>query len=129
MDQQILFILRPDTYCLYSYCHSEINSFIKASAITKLVPLFDRILVQRFAKEAATKSGILLPEDTANKVLNATVVAVGPGARTSTGDVIPCSVKAGDVVLLPEYGGNKIKIDKVEYFLFRDSEILGKWNQ
>jgi len=85
--------------------------------------------VQRFAKEAATKGGILLPEKAGNKVLNATVVAVGPGARTSTGEVVPCSVKSGDVVLLPEYGGNKIEIDKVEYFLFRDSDILGKWNQ
>ncbi len=70
-----------------------------------------------------------MPEKAGNKVLNATVVAVGPGVRASSGEVVPCSVKAGDVVLLPEYGGNKIEIDKTEYFLFRDSDILGKWNQ
>lgn len=95
----------------------------------KLVPLFDRVLVKRFAKEVTTKSGILLPDKAGGKVLNATVVSVGPGGRSSTGEVIPCSVKAGDTVLLPEYGGNKIEIEKEEYFLFRDSDILGKWNQ
>jgi len=99
------------------------------SSITKLAPLFDRVLVQRFAKEVVTKGGIMLPDKNASKVLNATVVAVGPGARTNSGEVVPCSVKAGDVVLLPEYGGNKIEIDKQEYYLFRDSDILGKWNQ
>jgi chaperonin GroES len=77
----------------------------------------------------STKGGILLPDKSTGKVLNATVVAVGPGVRTSTGEVVPCSVKAGDVVLLPEYGGNKIEIEKQEYYLFRDSDILGRWNQ
>lgn len=45
------------------------------------------------------------------QVLEATVVAVGPGARTEEGKTIPATVKAGDKVLLPEYGGNKITID------------------
>lgn len=41
----------------------------------------------------------------------ATVIAVGPGAiSTKTGEVIPVSVKAGDRVLLPGWGGNSIKV-------------------
>lgn len=70
----------------------------------------------------------MLPDKSLGKVLNATVVAVGPGARNNTGQFVPCSVKAGDKVLLPEYGGNKIEIDNKEYYLFRDADILGKWN-
>lgn len=69
----------------------------------------------------------MLPEKALGKVLNATVVAVGPGAKTERGEVIPPSVKEGDQVLLPEYGGTKVEIDDKEYFIFRDSEILGKW--
>lgn len=42
------------------------------------------------------------------------VVAVGPGRRTSTGDLIPPSVKEGDKVLLPEYGGSMVKLDSKE---------------
>lgn len=103
--------------------------FAKSGAIKKLIPLFDRVLVERFAKETTTKGGIMLPDKSVGKMLNATVIAVGPGGRTSKGDLVPCSVKPGDKVLLPEYGGNKIEIDSKEYFLFRDSDILGKWNE
>lgn len=92
-----------------------------------MLPLFDRVLVQRLAAETKTKGGIMLPEKALGKVLNATVVAVGPGAKTERGEVIPPSVKEGDQVLLPEYGGTKVEIDDKEYFIFRDSEILGKW--
>jgi chaperonin GroES len=100
----------------------------KAGNIKRLLPLFDRVLVERFAKETTTKGGIMIPDKSSGKVLNATVIAVGPGTRsTKTGSFVPCSVKPGDKVLLPEYGGNKIELDSKEYYLFRDSDILGKW--
>lgn len=38
------------------------------------------------------------------------VRSVGPGARTSEGNLVPVSVKEGDKVLLPEYGGTKIDV-------------------
>ena len=41
----------------------------------------------------------------------ATVIAVGPGAPSSkTGEVVPVSVKEGDRVLLPGWGGSSIKV-------------------
>ena len=92
-----------------------------------MVPLFDRVLVERFVAETKTKGGIMIPEKAQGKVQSATVVAVGPGLRTEKGQVVPTSVQTGDKVLLPEYGGTKVEIDDKEYFLFRDSEILGKW--
>ena len=39
------------------------------------------------------------------------VVAVGPGRRGFNGDIIPVSVKTGDTVLLPEFGGTNVKLD------------------
>lgn len=42
------------------------------------------------------------------------VLAVGPGRRNKEGDIIPPSVKEGDKVLLPEYGGSLIKLDNKE---------------
>lgn len=42
--------------------------------------MFDRVLVERLAAETVTKGGIMLPEKSQGKVLQATVVAVGPGA-------------------------------------------------
>lgn len=43
------------------------------------------------------------------------VVAVGPGARDSKGNLIPVSLKEGDTVLLPEYGGTQVKLGEKEY--------------
>lgn len=38
------------------------------------------------------------------------VVAVGPGERDKDGKLIPVSLKEGDTVLLPEYGGLEVKL-------------------
>lgn len=48
----------------------------------RFLPLFDRVLVERFAPEVKTKGGVLLPEKSLGKVLEATVVAIGEGTRT-----------------------------------------------
>lgn len=49
------------------------------------------------------------------QVNKAAVVAVGPGRRNLTnGELIPVSVKEGDNVLLPEYGGQTIKLESQE---------------
>jgi chaperonin GroES len=57
------------------------------------------------------------------------VIAVGPGLRLKDGELLPVSLKVGDKVLLPEYGGLPVKIDSAEdLFLFRQDEILAKFN-
>ena len=45
------------------------------------------------------------------------VVAVGPGARDRSGNVIPVAVKEGETVLLPDYGGTQVKLGEKEYVL------------
>lgn len=77
-------------------------------AFRKFLPLFDRVLVERSAAETVTKGGIMLPEKSQGKVLQATVVAVGSGGKGKSGEIEPVSVKVGDKVLLPEHGGTKV---------------------
>ncbi|CAN0132183.1 unnamed protein product [Bubo scandiacus] len=96
-------------------------------AFRKFLPLFDRVLVERCAAETVTKGGIMIPEKAQGKVLQATVVAVGSGARGKNGEIQPVSVKVGEKVLLPEYGGTKIVLEDKDYYLFRDGDILGKY--
>lgn len=62
-----------DVFGLFSiiYGHSQ--------AFRKFLPLFDRVLVERFTADTVTKGGIMLPEKSQGKVLQAKVVAVGPG--------------------------------------------------
>ena len=70
--------------------------------IKNLVPLLDRVLVQRIKPETKTASGIFLPESTVKENNQATVLAVGPGATDRNGNKIPMSVASGDKVLIPQ---------------------------
>lgn len=63
-----------------TYQHHFLISFCHLQAFRKFLPLFDRVLVERFTAETVTKGGIMLPEKSQGKVLQATVVAVGPGS-------------------------------------------------
>lgn len=92
-----------------------------------LAPLGDRILVRRAAKEVQTAGGIYLPSDKSKSPNEGEVVAVGPGMRDVSGTLHAPALKAGDAVLLPEYGGSKIKIEDEELFLYREDDILGKF--
>jgi chaperonin GroES len=55
---------------------------LQAQAFKKFIPMFDRVLVERFAAEIKTKSGIMIPEKAQGKIQQATVRAVGSGGRT-----------------------------------------------
>eukprot|EP00745_Piridium_sociabile_P036343 TRINITY_DN65107_c0_g1_i1.p1 TRINITY_DN65107_c0_g1~~TRINITY_DN65107_c0_g1_i1.p1 ORF type:complete len:103 (+),score=28.25 TRINITY_DN65107_c0_g1_i1:118-426(+) len=98
-----------------------------ARAFKKFLPLFDRILVERNLPELKTKGGLMIPEQSQGKVQQAVVMATGAGFRNENGEMAPVSVKVGDNVLLPEYGGTKIVLEEKDYFLFRDGDLLGKF--
>ena len=44
------------------------------------------------------------------------------------GSVRPLNVAVGERVLLPEFGGQKIKLGEDEFDLYRDAEFLGKFS-
>ncbi|KAI3414099.1 10 kda heat shock protein [Globodera pallida] len=94
----------------------------------KFRPFFDRVLIERFLPEQKTKGGIMIPEKAQGKVLEGTVVAVGPGFRNDDGKTIPMQLNVGDRVLLPEYGGSKLAFEDKEYHIFRESDIIGKFD-
>ncbi|KAK4760537.1 hypothetical protein SAY87_005430 [Trapa incisa] len=90
----------------------------------RLIPTLNRILIEKIVPPSKTNTGIILPEKI-SKLNSGKVVAVGPGSRDRDGKLIPVSVKEGDTVLLPEYGGTEVKLGEKEYHLFRDDDILG----
>ncbi|KAK7336438.1 hypothetical protein VNO77_16979 [Canavalia gladiata] len=90
----------------------------------RLVPLFNRVLVEKIVPASKTNAGILLPEKS-TKLNSGKVIAVGAGIHGKDGKLIPVAVKEGDTVLLPEYGGTEVKLDNKEYHLYRDDDILG----
>ncbi len=47
----------------------------------KLTPMLDRVIVQKAEAITRSKGGIVIPEKAQGKVLEGTIIAVGPGAR------------------------------------------------
>lgn len=101
--------------------------FRTRAVFRKLQPLADRILVKKAPKEATTASGIIMPTDFAKDPNEGEVVAVGPGQLDVSGNLHATSLAPGDKVLLPEYGGTKIKLGEDDVFVFREADILGKF--
>ena len=102
-----------------------ISSAAAMAAIRRLIPSFNRVLVEKVVQPKKSAGGILLPE-TSKQLNSGKVIAVGPGSRDKEGKLIPVALKEGDHVLLPEYGGLEVKLaPEKEYLLYRDDDILG----
>ena len=91
----------------------------------KLRPLHDKVLVKRTEEEETTAGGIVLPCSAAEKPSQGEVIAVGPGKRQDNGELIAPDVKAGDLVIFGQYGGNEVKIDGEEYLILSEGDIFG----
>ncbi len=92
----------------------------------KIEPLFDKVLIKPLSQEEVTASGIVLP-DTADKEkpMQGEVVAVGPGKRSESGQIVPVSVKVGDTVLFTKYAPDEVEVDNEEYLVIEEEKILG----
>lgn len=88
-------------------------------------PLSNHVFLEAAADEKVTKSGIVIP-DTADKERPAQgrVLAIGPGKRNDKGDVIPMSVKVGDMVLFRKYGPDEIEMEGKKYLVGSEEDIL-----
>ena len=91
----------------------------------KLRPLHDKVLVKRTEEEETTAGGIVLPGSAAEKPSQGEVIAVGPGKRQDNGELIAPDVKAGDLIIFGQYGGNEVKIDGDEYLILSEGDIFG----
>lgn len=85
----------------------------------KVLPLRSKILIKVDDPEKKTKSGIILPEATQEKVNYATVVAVGPGT-----DKEPINIKVGAHVMFDKYAGTEIKVDGIEHLIVNQNDII-----
>ncbi len=88
-------------------------------------PLHDRVIIKRLESERTTASGIVIPDNAAEKPDQGEVVAVGPGRRDEAGKLIEMGVKVGDRVLFGKYSGQSVKIDDEEFLVMREEDIMG----
>jgi chaperonin GroES len=94
------------------------------SAMVKIRPLGDRVLVEPLELKEVSKGGIIIPDTAKEKPQEGKVIAIGTGKRDDDGKLIPFNVKKGDRILMPKYGGTEVKIDDKEYQIIREDDIL-----
>ena len=87
-------------------------------------PLEDRIVVRPEEGEETTVSGIVIPDTAKEKPQEGTVVAVGVGKRSDSGELIPMDVKEGDRVIYSKYGGTEVKLEGEELLILSARDVL-----
>ena len=91
----------------------------------KIRPLHDRVIVKRLEDERKTASGIVIPDNAAEKPDQGEIVAVGAGKILEDGKIRALAVKVGDRVLFGKYSGQAFKMDGVELLQMREEDIIG----
>lgn len=90
-----------------------------------IIPLHDRLLVERLEAEEKTSGGIIIPDNAKEKPQKGKVVAVGNGAWDEDGEKrIPLDVKKGDIVLFAKWGGTEVNHEGKDYLIMKESDIL-----
>ena len=91
----------------------------------KFQPLGNRILIEPIEEKEVKIGGIIIPDTAKEKPQQGVVIAIGTGKIDENGKKIPFSVKKGDIVLMPKYGGPEVKLDGKKYQLMPEDDILG----
>ena len=93
---------------------------------TKLVPLGDRLVIKPLVQEEVLESGLVIPDTAKEKPQQGEILAAGPGRLDDNGKRIAMEVKVGDIVLYAKYSGQEIKIDREEYIVLAEKDVLCK---
>ena len=92
---------------------------------TNVLPLSDRVVIERFAAEDRTAGGLYLPENAKNKPQKGKILAVGPGKMQKDGTHKAPSLKVGDVVLFTNWAGDEFKQSHGDQvLLMREEDVL-----
>jgi chaperonin GroES len=91
-----------------------------------LQPLGDRLIVEPLEEEETTTSGIVLPDTAKEKPQRGRVLAVGPGSRSDSGEIVPMEIDEGDEVIFSKYGGTEVKLGSDDVLILRESDVLAK---
>ena len=89
-----------------------------------IVPLNEKIVVQRMEAEDKTAGGIILPDNAKEKPKQGKILSLGQGKVLDNGNRAPFQVKVGDKDLFTSYAGNEVKVHAKEYLVLSEDDIL-----
>ena len=90
----------------------------------KLTVLHDSVLI-RPIEESNSGGGIILPDSAKQKPTEGIVIGTGPGARDTSGKVIPMSIKEKHRVMYRKWAGTEVKINDEDLMVMKESDIIG----
>jgi chaperonin GroES len=90
----------------------------------KIVPLNEKIVVERVEADDKTAGGIILPDTAKEKPKQGKILALGEGKLLDNGTRAPFQVKEGNRVLFTSYAGSEVTIDGKEYLIMTEDDIL-----
>ena len=90
----------------------------------KIVPLNDKIVVERLEADEKTLGGIILPDTAKEKPKQGKILAVGEGKPLEDGGRAKFQVKVGDRVLFTNYAGSEVTLDGKEYLVMTEDDLL-----
>eukprot|EP01070_Trichotokara_eunicae_P008882 Trichotokara_eunicae@DN5906_c0_g2_i2.p1 len=96
--------------------------------VKALVPLGNRVILQKLVSQAVTSKGVHLPTSKSD-TRQAKVMAVGPGLHSTNGSLIPTMVKVNDIVLINDSSLSNfasLDVGAGDVFLVGEHEILAK---
>lgn len=82
-----------------------------------IMPLGDYVVAKQEEATAKTASGLYLPDSAKEKPKTSVVVAIGKDVK---------EVKLGDRIVFKSYSSTDIKVDKTEYILVKEEDVLAK---
>jgi len=85
----------------------------------KLKPMADNVLLKAQEAKETTTSGIILATTSKEKPAIYEVVSVGPGTKDVT-----MAVNVGDRVVVGQFVGTDVTLDKQEYKFVKQDDIL-----
>jgi chaperonin GroES len=90
----------------------------------KIVPLNDKIVVERLEADEKTAGGIILPDTAKEKPKQGKIISVGEGRLLDDGKRAAFQVKVGDRVLFTSYAGNEVSHEGKEYLIMTEDDLL-----
>jgi chaperonin GroES len=90
----------------------------------KVIPLNDKILVERLVADDKTTGGIILPDTAKEKPKQGKVLSLGEGKLLENGKRAAFQVKVNDRVLFTSYAGSEVTVDGKEYLVMTEDDIL-----
>jgi chaperonin GroES len=102
----------------------------KRSALAKIIPYGDRVVVKQILQEEVRASGIVIPDTAKERPQLGEVIAVGPGRLDENGKRVPIEVQVGERVLFAKYSGQEVPRGilpgEEEYLVLKENDILAR---